>query len=77
MPQIYAGEWALSESFIRSLCKTISWRLTGSGATFVIAWIMSGNAAVAGGIAVTQAVANTLLYFIHERIWNKIGWERR
>jgi uncharacterized membrane protein len=61
----------------RSLVKTISWRLTGSGATFLISYLIAGNFAVAGTIAVIQLVSNTVLYFVHERIWNKISWGRQ
>jgi uncharacterized membrane protein len=60
----------------RSLVKTISWRLTGSGATFLISYLIADNFAVAGTIAVTQLVFNTVLYFLHERVWNCIGWGR-
>ena len=60
----------------RSLVKTITWRITGSGATFLISYIISGNLTIAGTIAVIQVVANTLLYFIHERVWNRISWGR-
>jgi uncharacterized membrane protein len=66
----------LSDTNKRSLVKTISWRLTGSGATFIISWLISGNFAVAGTIAVIQLMSNTILYFIHERIWNRIKWGR-
>jgi uncharacterized membrane protein len=31
---------------------------------------------VASAIASTQLIINTILYFIHERIWNKIRWGR-
>jgi len=61
---------------LRSLVKTISWRLTGSGATFIISWLISGNFVVAGSIAALQIVTNTILYFFHERLWNKITWGR-
>ena len=60
----------------RSLVKTITWRITGSGATFLISYVISGNLTIAGTIAVIQVVANTLLYFIHERVWNRISWGR-
>jgi uncharacterized membrane protein len=66
----------LSDTSKRSLVKTISWRLTGSGATFIISWLISGNFAVAGTIAVIQLMSNTILYYIHERIWNRIKWGR-
>lgn len=62
------------ESRTRSLVKTISWRLTGSGATFLISYFISGNFGIASSIAIMQIVANTILYFAHERIWNKINW---
>jgi uncharacterized membrane protein len=58
----------------RSIVKTVSWRITGSSATFLIAYIMTGNFAIAGVIGITQLISNTILYFIHERIWNKISW---
>ena len=60
----------------RSLVKTVSWRLTGSGATFLISYAIAGNFAIASTIAIVQLVSNTVLYFVHERIWNKIGWGR-
>lgn len=60
----------------RSLVKTVTWRLTGSGATFSISWLISGDIAIAGTIAVIQIVANTVLYYVHERIWNTVKWGR-
>lgn len=65
------------ETATRSLVKTISWRLTGSGATFAISYAVLGDVSVSGTIAVIQLTFNTVLYFVHERIWNHIGWGRR
>ena len=58
----------------RSLVKTISWRITGSSATFLIAYLLIGNFAVAGIIGLTQMITNTILYYVHERVWNKVSW---
>jgi len=58
----------------RSVVKTISWRVTGSSATFLIAYLLIGNFAIAGVIGITQIITNTILYYVHERIWNKISW---
>ena len=69
-------KWDLSDSYQRSLVKTITWRLTGSFSTFLIAWVIGGNFIIAGTIAVIQIIANTLLYYFHERIWNSIKWGR-
>jgi len=64
----------MNETNKRSLIKTISWRITGSFATFLISYIVSGSFAMASSIAAIQVTANTILYFIHERIWNRIVW---
>ena len=60
----------------RSLIKTITWRITGSGATFGISYLISRNFVIAGSIATIQLVTNTVLYFIHERVWDRVKWGR-
>jgi uncharacterized membrane protein len=67
----------MSDLHRRSLVKTVSWRLTGTGATFLISYLVLDNFMVAGSIAVIQLIANTVLYFVHERIWNIIKWGRQ
>lgn len=62
------------ETRSRSLTKTVTWRLTGSGSTFLISWAITGNAAIAGTILGIHFITNTVLYYFHERIWNKIRW---
>ena len=62
------------ESNIRSIAKTISWRITGSFSTFLISYFILGSFLIAGSIAVVQITANTILYYLHERIWNRIHW---
>lgn len=64
----------MTESNTRSIVKTVTWRLTGSGATFLISYIMTGNLSIAGTIAAVQMTSNTVLYYIHERIWNRLKW---
>jgi uncharacterized membrane protein len=66
----------MSDTTRRSLVKTISWRLTGSGATFLISYLIASDFAMAGTIAIVQLISNTILYFGHERIWNRIRWGR-
>ena len=61
----------------RSIVKTITWRVTGSTATFLIAYLIIGNIAAAGVIGITQMISNTILYYVHERIWNLFKWGRK
>ena len=64
------------EQKARSLVKTITWRLTGSGATFLIAFLILDDFSISSSIAIIQLISNTALYYVHERIWNKISWKR-
>jgi uncharacterized membrane protein len=59
---------------MRTLIKTLSWRVIGSTATFLISYIVTGQLVVATGIAIAQMIVNTVLYYIHEIVWNKIKW---
>jgi len=65
------------ETTARSIAKTVSWRITGSGATFAISYAILGDFAVSGTIAMIQLTFNTVLYFAHERVWNWITWGRK
>lgn len=77
VPQRFAGRWVLNETRPRSVVKTVSWRVTGSGSTFLITYLITGNLGMAGSVAAVQIVANTLLYYLHERVWNMISWGRK
>lgn len=66
----------MKDNIKRSLVKTISWRLVGSSATLLIAFLITGSLGASGTIAILQLITNTLLYFIHERVWDKVVWGR-
>ncbi len=52
--------------------KTISWRIVGSTSTATIAWLVTGSLNVATTVFVIQAMVNTVLYYLHEIIWNRL-----
>jgi uncharacterized membrane protein len=57
---------------MRLILKTLSWRVIGSASTFLISYIVTGQLVLATGIAIAQMIVNTVLYYIHEIVWNKI-----
>ena len=61
----------------RSLLKTLTWRITASLDTFVIAWIITGDWKIGGSIAGIEVITKMIIYYLHERIWNKIKWGKR
>ena len=73
----YDGRWGLSDSNKRSIAKTFSWRITGTTLTFAISYVVTGSWAIASGIAVVQMFVNTIAYYLHERIWDRIGWGKK
>ena len=66
----------MNESYLRSLVKAISWRITGSVDTFVVSWFITGEVRLAGAIATVEILTKIALYWCHERVWNKIAWQR-
>jgi uncharacterized membrane protein len=74
--------WATDKMFLfrsheahsRSLVKAISWRTLGSIDTFVLSWIFSGKAGIAGAIASSEVITKMILYYFHERAWTNVDW---
>ena len=60
----------------RSFVKAFSWRVVASTDTFLISWLITGKITWAGSITLLEIVTKTLLYYFHERGWNKIKWGR-
>lgn len=62
-------------SNMRSILKSISWRVTASIDTFLIAWVVTGNPMMGGGIALGEILTKLIWYYVHERIWAHINVE--
>ena len=61
----------------RSFAKAVSWRVTGTIDTFIISFILTGNATIAGSIAAVEVITKIILYYFHERIWAMVHWGHR
>ncbi len=64
------------ESHTRSLAKAISYRLLGSTVTALIFFILTGKASLSVGAGGLDMLLKIGAYFVHERIWNHIGYGR-
>ena len=60
----------------RTLVKTMTWRITASLTTFLIAWILTGDLLIGVSIGSIEAITKIFLYYYHERIWNNINWAK-
>lgn len=64
----------ITESRKRSLLKTISWRVLASIDTFLISWLISGKISIGISIATLEVITKLIIYYFHERAWDKIKW---
>ncbi|MEH6535355.1 MAG: DUF2061 domain-containing protein [Psychroserpens sp.] len=64
----------VGEKIKRTLVKTISWRVLGTIATIVISYLITGTLALAFSIGFIELISKLVLYYFHERTWNKIKW---
>ena len=64
----------MEESHRRSLLKGISWRITGTIDTLILTYLFTGSIHIALGIGATEIVTKVVLFYFHERFWNKLTW---
>tara|TARA_B100000925_G_scaffold88025_1_gene63481 strand:+ start:1223 stop:1651 length:429 start_codon:yes stop_codon:yes gene_type:complete len=60
----------------RSLVKAFTWRIAASLDTFLISYLITGRFDWATSIASFEIITKAILYYLHERGWNKIDWGR-
>ena len=67
---------AAEEKPYRSLVKAISWRVTGTCDTILISWLITGHAKMAISIGFVELFTKIALYYVHERVWNRLDFGR-
>jgi uncharacterized membrane protein len=67
----------LTENHPRTLVKTVTWRVLLTISHFINGVIVTGSIAVGLKIAGWSLVINSVLYWLHERIWNWFQWNKK
>jgi uncharacterized membrane protein len=62
------------EKIPRSATKVVTWRILVTITNFVGGWLASGSWMVGLGVVSFALVVNSILYFVHERVWNRANW---
>jgi uncharacterized membrane protein len=60
-----------SISKARHLAKTLTWRLTATVTTCIIAWGYTGNPTLGLAISGIEFFVKMPIYYLHERFWYK------
>lgn len=66
-----------NEIYLRTVAKSVSWRVVITLTQIVNTLIVTGNLVLGFKIAGLSAAVNIILYWVHERVWNKIQWNRQ
>jgi len=65
------------EQTMRSLGKVVTWRILVTVTNFFGGWLASGNPWVGLGVVSFALVVNSIMYYFHERAWNRIDVGRQ
>jgi uncharacterized membrane protein len=63
-----------SETHLRSWIKSITFRILATVTTIVLVFIFTGELLMALEIGLIEVVAKLILYYVHERFWDRVPW---
>ena len=61
---------------MRSLFKALTWRIVASTITLISAILITSNFDWTKSIVIYEFINGIFIYYVHERIWNKLNWGR-
>jgi uncharacterized membrane protein len=65
------------EHLKRSITKAITFRMLILISDSIIIYAITKRYDVAVAVMVFSNIASTIMYFLHERVWNTISWGKR
>ena len=64
----------MKDKHIRSVAKSISWRIIGTIITSNLVFLFTGQWAISIAVGAVEFIVKSLAFYMHERVWFKIGW---
>ena len=64
----------MEKSKKRHIAKTLTWRLTATLTTMMIAWLVSGDPFTGITIGGIEFFIKMPIYYFHERAWHKLNF---
>jgi len=62
------------DGYARTLLKTLSWRMIATITTMVIVYLYTREMALSLGVGVFEVTSKLVLYYFHERLWQRVRW---
>jgi uncharacterized membrane protein len=57
------------------LTKTMSFAVVHFTVAFTVGYLLSGSVLIGSAIAMVEPAVNTVAYYFHEKLWNRLGKE--
>ena len=64
------------ERHSRTVFKTLSWRVFATVSTLILVYFFTRNIVISASVSLVDVVVKTVIYYLHERIWNNITFGR-
>ena len=64
------------ERRIRTLMKTLSWRVVATSTTVTLVFLLTRDIATSASVGLLEILVKTTIYFLHERAWNMLNFGR-
>jgi len=64
----------MNETKKRSVIKSITWRIICIIVSVLTAYVLTNKLDIAAAIGTVYNVITMILYYFHERVWNRIKW---
>ena len=65
------------ESSIRSVVKALVWRFIATLTTTILVFVFTDQLDLAITVGIGDALVKMVLYFAHERVWNRLEFGRQ
>ena len=76
MIMIIINIWYVIFMFRKDMLKTISFAIMHFSIAFLVAYLLTGDILIGGLIALVEPSVNSIAYFFHEKIWDKLRYEK-
>lgn len=64
----------MNETRKRSMLKSITWRIICIVVSILTSFVLTGKWDIAVAIGTVYNAVTMILYYFHERLWNKVDW---
>jgi uncharacterized membrane protein len=60
----------------RTISKSVTWRLLITTSNFLIPYLLTGSIGKALAFLTLATIFNAIIYYTHERVWNRFSWAK-